>query len=349
MLAYLAVFFVLFMTALSVQGRGQRTFVLVFAIFLLWFMGARNEVGCDWGGYYHRFLITSVSQPISVMLTEFDEPGFLILMKFVRENDLGYMWLNMIATIIMVTCFAVFCRAHRDSMMILTLLFPVIIVQLSMSGIRQGIGTGFLMVATVAWMRGSKLWTAIWIGFGSLFHTSVIMFLPIAALAGRRVTGKLLFGSVAILGPVAVAALGDRFDTYSGRYIENSDITSGGALIRYVLLLFPAVFFFGYRKRLESAYSESYELMRLATAITVALIPVAVFSTILLHRMIYYVMPLSIVTFVALGRVAFPRMNRGFVYSLPALVYGAYMVAWFASSKHANWCYVPYKNFWSVF
>jgi len=347
-LVYLGVFLVLSVSALSVQGRAQKSFLIFFAIFLLWFMGARNQVGCDWWGYLHRFAITQLDQRISALIKNFDEPGFWLLTKFVRENDLSYMWLNMFASMIMLTCFVVFCRAHRDSLMILALLFPVVIVQLAMSGIRQGLAVGFLMVASVAWMRGSRLRTAFWIAVGAQFHTSVIMFLPIAALAGREVTTKWLFGSAVVLGPVAVMLLGDRFETYSDRYLDNSDITSSGALIRYVLLLIPAIFFLQYRRRLQSAFPDSFELMRLTTAITFSLIPVAIFSSILLHRVIYYVMPLSILTFVALARVAFPSLNRGLVFALPVLVYGSYQTLWFLSSRHANSCYLPYQNFWGL-
>ena len=312
-------------------------------------MGAREQVGCDWSGYYRRFLITPINRPIGDLFREFEEPGFWFLTKIVRQNALDYMWLNFFASIIMVSCFWVFCRAHRDSLMILALLFPVSIVQLSMSGIRQGLAVGFLMVASVSWMRGTRLWTAIWIVVGAQFHTSVILFLPIAALAGRKVTTMKLFGSLVVLGPLAVMLLGDRFDTYSDRYLENNDITSGGAFIRYFLLLIPALLFLRFRKQISEAYPGSYELMRLTTAITLSLAPVAVFSSILLHRVIYYVIPLSIVTFTAVGRVGFPRMSRGFVFSLPVLVYGSYIVLWFLNSRHARYCYIPYQNYWGIF
>ncbi|MEW9920329.1 EpsG family protein [Marimonas sp. MJW-29] len=348
MLVYIGVYFLLSWAALTVKEQSQRFWLIFFSIFLLWFMGARNEVGCDWSGYYHRFLITPLYQSLGDLFSDFDEPGFWLLTKFVRENDLSYMWLNMFATIIIVSCLLRFCRAHRDGLLILALLFPVVIVQLSMSGIRQGLAVGFITVASVSWMRGSKLWTAIWILVAAQFHTSALMFLPIAPLAGRKVTGIALFGSALILGPVAVMLLGDRFETYSDRYLESDDITSGGALIRYVLVLMPALFFLKYREKLGNSFSDSFQLMRLTTALTFSLIPVAFFSSILLHRVIYYVMPLSIVTFAALGRVAFPRLNRGIVLFLPVLLYGSYTTIWFLTSRHADICYLPYKNFWGL-
>ena len=348
MLVYLGIFLVLSVAAMTVRGQGQKSLLILFAIFLVWFMGARNEVGCDWWGYYRRFLITPLEQPVSALFRELEEPGSWLLIKIVRDNDLSYMWLNLFASTIIVICFVIFCRAHQDRLMILTLLFPIIIVQLSMSGIRQGIAVGFLMVASVAWMRASRLWTAIWIAVGAQFHASVIMFLPIAALAGRKVTGLMLFSSASVLGPVAVMLLGDRFDTYSERYLEDSEITSGGAIYRYILLLIPAFFFLVYRGRLQNEFKGSFELMRLTTALTFSLLPVAIFSSILLHRVIYYVMPMSILTFVALSRAAFPKLNRNFVFALPVLIYGSYMTLWFLTSRHASYCYIPYKNFWTL-
>lgn len=349
MLAYVGVYFWLAVTALAAQERAQRGWVIFFAIFLLWYMGARDTVGCDWWGYLHRFNVVPLNQPFTAILSDFDEPGFWLLMKFVRENGLHYLWLNFIATVIMLICFVVFCRAHRNSLVILALMFPVIIVQLGMSGIRQGIAVGFVLVATVAWMRGSKSWTAIWIIAGSLFHTSVLMFLPLVPMAGRKVTTTWLFGATALLSPLVVFLMGDRVETYSDRYLDNSDITSNGALLRYILLLIPAVFYWKYKDKLKVAFPESFELMRLTTALTFSLIPVAIFSSILLHRVIYYIMPLSILTFVALAHVAFPKMGRKSVLFLPIAVYGLYSVAWFLFSYHANVCYIPYQNFWSPF
>lgn len=349
MLAYVGVYFWLAVTALAVQERSQRVLVIFFAFFLLWYMGARDTVGCDWWGYLHRFLVLRFNQPFSAILSDFDEPGFWLLMKFVRENGLHYMWLNFFATVLMVICFVVFCRAHRNSLVILALLFPVIIVQLGMSGIRQGVAVGFAMVATTAWMRGSRFWTAVWILAGSMFHASVVMFLPLVPLAGRKVTTGWLFGAAALLSPVVVFLLGNRMETYSDRYLDSSEITSNGALLRYVLVLIPAVFFLKYKEKLRVAFPESFELMRLTTALTFSLIPVAIFSSILLHRVIYYIMPLSIVTFVALADVAFPSMNRKSVLVFPLAVYGLYSVGWFFISRHATYCYIPYQNFWSVF
>lgn len=341
---YLGVYSVLAIAGLSLSGRSQKTFVLFAALFLLWFMGARYWVGCDFYGYLMRFNQTDENVSIGELVQHFEEPGFWLLTSLVKSYGLSYMWLNVFASAIMLICFVLFARSHRDSGMVMALLFPVIIVQLGMSGIRQGLATGFLMVASLAWMRGNKIWTALWILLGAQFHASVIMFLPLALLAGRRISTIRMIAAVLIIGPIAVFLIGDRFETYSSRYI-GTDISSGGALIRYVLILIPALGFSLYWRRLAANFPEVFDLLKLFSIISYSLMPVAIFSSILLHRMNYYIMPFSILTFVYVSRVALRSNDRVFVRSIPAVLYGGYSFFWFLSSTHADRCYIPYQTF----
>lgn len=344
MFVYIGIFALLTLAGLEVSDRKSKPYLISVCLFLLWFMGARYQVGCDFTGYLNRFLWTPTHLTALDFIQNYEEPGFWLLSHYVISNDLSYMWLNLLASFIMVTCFYIFCREHKNRVMILALLFPVVIVQLGMSGIRQGIATAFLMVSSVAWMRGGRVWTAVWILVGAQFHASVITFFPLALIAGRRLSTQRLFGALVIGVPVAVYLLGGRLDTYSDRYI-GTDVTSGGALIRYTLIMIPAVFFIRYRRQLEASFPHAYELMKLFTLISFALIPVALFSTIMLHRMNYYIMPFSILTFSYLSLIAFPGENRSFVRALPALTYGTYSTLWFLTSRHADSCYLPYQSY----
>jgi len=203
------------------------------------------------------------------------------------------------------------------------------------------------MTAAVPFLRGSRLGTAGWIVLGMQFHASVIMFLPIALVAGRQVHPLRLIAAVGLLTPVAALLLADRLEVYQDRYIDQvgGAITSGGGLIRFALILIPALFFVLYRRRLRAAFPEHYDLTKLYTLISFALIPVAMMSSIILHRLNYYVMPFSIVTFVLLARAIFPPGQRLVGRMLPMLVYGVYSVSWFLTSAHAQGCYVPYRNY----
>lgn len=344
MLVYIGIFTLLTIAGLSVSDRLAKPYLIAVCLFLLWFMGARYQVGCDFTGYFHRFLLTPTELTPRDFIQTFEEPGFWLLTYFVKSNDLSYMWLNVFASAIMLGCFYVFCREHRNRAMLLALLFPVIIIQLGMSGIRQGIATAFLMVSSVAWMRGSRLWTAIWILIGAQFHASVVMFLPLAFFAGKKVSTGRLAVALVVGTPIVVFLIGDRGDTYAARYI-GTDITSGGALIRYTLIMIPAALFVRYRHQLRQTFPYAYELMKLFTLISFALIPVALSSSILLHRVNYYIMPFSIVTFSYLSLIVLHGTSRIMVRALPALTYGSYSTLWFLASRHADSCYLPYQSY----
>ncbi len=344
MFVYIGIFIMLALAGLAISDRQAKPYMVVASLFLLWFMGMRYQVGCDFAGYFNRFLQTPTDFTVRAFAQSFDEPAFWLLTYYVKSNDLSYMWLNFFASLIMVVCFYIFCREHQNRAMILALLFPVIIVQLGMSGIRQGIATAFLMVSSVAWMRGSRIWTAVWILVGAQFHVSASVFVPLAFIAGKRLSPQRLAIALTLGAPVVVYLLSDRVSTYSDRYID-TDVTSGGALIRYTLIMIPAVFFIHYRRQLEALVPNAYELLKLFTLLSFAMIPVALFSSIMLHRINFYIMPFSILTFSYLSLIAFRRTSRLLVRAIPALTYGTYSTLWFLTSGHAASCYVPYQSY----
>ena len=202
---------------------------------------------------------------------------------------------------------------------------------------------GFLMLAFNAFARKEKLWTATWILVGMQFHASVVMFLPIALLAGREVSTIRLLAALSILGRVTALLLADRFDTYESRYIEGN-VTSGGAIIRYTLIFLPVPFFMRYRNRLRSSFPDVYPLLKFGVLLIISLAPLVVLSSIALHRLNYYVMPLSILMCVYVGAIISRKPSQGHL--LAILAYGGYSFFWFLSSRHAQHCYVPYDNTW---
>lgn len=345
---YVAIYSFLVLLGAYVRQENARVWIVIIFIFLLWFMGYRYYVGCDFTGYLYRFEISPLYTSWYEMVSS-PEPGFTLLITSVRALDLDYVWLNITASFIILFGFSRFLRAFDFPIMILAILFPIIIIQLSMSGIRQAIAVSMLMASSAAFMRGKKIPTALWILVGSTFHISVIIFLPIALLAGRKISSLRLAASVFLLAPAALALAGDRFDTYQDRYIDQiyGEVSSGGALIRYGMVLLPSLLFLKYRNKLKLFFPNQYEILKLFTLISFAMAPLAVISSLVLHRMNYYVMPFSIVMLVyfsvILGRTS--RDQRMAIRLLPAVFYGGYMIFWLMLSRHADWCYLPYRNY----
>ncbi len=342
MFVYLGVYIGLVLSAIGRYDHRNTFFFLFWALFLIWFMGFRYQTGCDYFGYLHRWNNFAPPEELT-QLFKGEEAGFSFLMGWLIANDYEYTSLNVAASIVLVTCYVGFARAHPFARLLLALLFPVIIIQLGMSGIRQAMAGGFLMLAFNAFMRRQKLWTAAWILVGMQFHASVVMFLPIALLAGREVSTLKLAASLAVLGPIAALLLADRFDTYESRYFEGA-VTSSGAIIRYALIFLPVPFFILHSEKVRETFPDVYPLLKIGALTILALAPLVVLSSIALHRLNYYIMPLSILLCAYVGAILFKKPHQG--HWLAVLAYGGYSLIWFLSSFHASYCYIPYDNTW---
>jgi hypothetical protein len=346
MLTYLTVFTVIALLGLSIPDRRSLATLLTVCLFMVWFMGTRYIVGCDFKAYFLRYHDTLPGLYLTEIFGQ-QEPGYALMTAILKTLGAHYMWVNITASVLMVAGYFVFARAHRSPILIMALLFPVIIVQLGMSGIRQGVAVSALMVASVFFMKGRGWMTALMIVLGAQFHSSLIMFLPLAFMAGRQVSiGRIVFG-VLLLTPVAMYMLSDRLDVYADRYIEQNygAITSNGAIIRYALIMIPQVFFLFYYRRVQERFPEVYGLLKLFVIICFSLMPLAVFSSIALHRINFYVMPFSILSFVYLSWCIFPQRQVLLGRAMPAVIYGAYQFSWFMTSSHAEACYNPYRSF----
>ena len=343
---YPAVYLGLAITALLAGRRSEQVLLVLALLLLLVFMGTRYYVGCDFHGYLVRFENTppdaSVWQAFAL-----NEPLFQALTLWVVGAGLDYMWLNLTATMIIVAGWWRFLKVQDNPMVILALMFPIIGLQLSMSGLRQAIAVALLMVATVHWVRGQRLWTAVWILLGAQFHTSMYAFLPMSFLAGRQISTLRLALSVALLMPVAGFLLQDRLNVYIDRYVTQiyGETSSGGAYVRYALNLLPVPFFLAVRDTVRARFPRRYELLKLFAVIILVLAPVGLWSSIALHRLNYYVMPFSILIFTTTAEAMFRPAQKRLAFVLPLLAYGGYMGFWLSASRHARECYIPYDSY----
>lgn len=339
----------LVLCGLGLTNESSQKKVLFYVIaFLFVFMGLRYEVGCDFWGYKNRFDAISRSADPTAYLT-IEEPAFQYLTAFVRTSGLDYMWLNIISTAIMLAGIAVFLRTFARPLTTLALLFPITIVQLSMSGLRQGIASALLMASANPFVKGHRLATALLILVGSQFHTSVAIFLPIAFLAGRTISLWRLVGAIVLWTPVALYVMGSQLEEYTDQYITQiyGEVSSNGAVFRYAFALMPAIVLMTGWKSFQTFAEEEpgrFNLLGTFAIITVCMAPMALISSLALHRMTFYVLPFSCALLVYEAYIfniydCLRSIHVGLIMSL------IYFTSWMFLSRHANDCYTPYKNY----
>ncbi len=140
--------------------------------------------------------------------------------------------------------------------------------------------------------------------------------------------------------------LQDRLGVYSDRYIEQiyGENSASGAWFRYALVLLPFAMLALWYRRIEERYPDTIELMRLFMLITFVMAPIGILSSVVLHRLVFYVMPVSIITLLAVAETLAVIWRERLIRLVPFVIYGAYISVWFSFSRRAASCYVPYQS-----
>ncbi|AKS42753.1 EpsG family protein [Wenzhouxiangella marina] len=349
MATYLVLFWTSALAALQIRRkRSARIALWVMVAVLVFFAGTRFEVGCDYTGYLLRFENFYLEETWTSLLSE-AESGFHLLNFALIEGGFDYEALILVSSVIYLLCLLRFSKLSERPLDVLVLMFPILVVQLGMSGLRQALALGFLLLSLAAFVEKRTFVSAFWILFGSFFHASVLIFLPIALLARREISFVRLSAAILVLGPIAAFLMGERVELYEARYIEQEfgENSSSGAWFRYAIAIVPFVVFEWKRKLVERNHPRLYPLLRLFSLIAFSLPLVGLISSVALHRLGFYVMPVSILTLVCIAHSVFAPGSRKIAVFLPFLAYGLYLFVWFSQSRHAASCYVPYQS-WMI-
>jgi len=344
---YLAIYLFWAFMAMAARKRSHSmVLAALFALFVAMFAGTRDEVGCDFRAYALRFeyLYQGLDWWEGMWMTE---GGFNLLNILMRDMGFGINAVFMAAAAIYAACMLRFSTLAPRPLAWMVVAFPILVLQLGMSGVRQALATAFLMLAYHAFVQRRTWWVLGWIVVASLFHQSAIILLPIAALARRQVSLKRLIVATIILSPLAGWLIGERLQVYNDRYVDQiyGENSADGAWFRYAILMVPFLLLEWKRKLVRDAFPDLFPLLRLCSLIGFSLLAAGLVSSVALHRMVFYVLPVSLLALCCVSRVVFARgQSARFGMLLPFLMYGLYISVWFMLSAHSASCYVPYRS-----
>lgn len=291
MFAYWLIFGLLALgAAFAAPGeRRGRPLLWAMGLLLILFVGLRFEVGADWPAYEYIFSIANMSYD---RYMERGDYLFSIVAWLLRNNGQDYWSLNLFCAAIFITGLIVYARRLPNPWLAVAVAFPYLILVVGMSGIRQAAAMGFLFVALGAFFDRRFAAAVLFLLVGSLFHSSVIIVLGIAAVAisTNRLVGIAILALTVLIG---VYVLGSDFNRIITRYGVNT-IESGGIYFRLVMNLIPALLFLWLNKRLPIAEDER-SFWKILAYLSVAFIPLAfaIESTTALDRFSLYVIPLQ--------------------------------------------------------
>ena len=321
----------------SIQGAYWFTLLGVFL-----FSAYRFEVGCDWTGYLNQYYEYAFIRFAD--LAEQSEPLWVSL--FMLQNWLGldYPWINVFSSLIFFAGVHVIARRQPNPLAYLVLLFPVLIINMPMSGIRQGAAIGVMFIAFMAFADRALIRFIVLTLVAAGFHPSALLFLLLAPLVtGKYSRDRLLLAAILALPGALLIADGEAVDTANYRYID-TDANAAGGLFRIGVLGFSALYFLWFlRRKWQRLFPADFKLAMIGSLMmlgTFAILPV---SGVIADRLAYYLIPIQALIFARIPYFHW-RSDRTLHVVFPYALLLLMFAVWTYFSYHFQLCYVPYKT-----
>lgn len=322
-------------------GSANAPYIILFGALFL-FSAFRFEVGCDWSGYYYQWINQKWSDPNSVL--DKREPLWWALIAGLQGLGLSYPSLNVASSAIFFLGVHVLARRQPDPLGFLILLFPILIVNMPMSGIRQGAAIGVMCIAFVAFNDRKLIWFVALTVLGSSLHSSAMVFLLLAPMVWGGFTKTNLVASAILAIPGAFLLLStEDAELASSRYI-NTGIDSAGAIFRVGLLAVSGLtFFLFFSNRWKRWFPDDYKLAGIGSILMMAMLVLVPASSVIGDRFGYYLIPIQAMIF---ARIPFLPLGRQTPYfsATPYLALAGVFAVWSLNSYHFQLCYVPYQT-----
>lgn len=341
---YSAVFIFLIAARFALNGQAtlQRQLYPIALCGLFVFTAFRLEVGCDWYGYYQHFM-AQLDLNAQDALTR-REPLWWLLVQSVGQMNLSYPWLNVAAAGIFFAGIDRLARQQPDPLAFLIFVYPVLILNMPMSGIRQAAAVGVLCFAFDAFIKGKPLRYLILVLVSGGFHASGMAFLLLLPLVGdTRPRARLAATFMLALPGVVFLGMGESAQLAIARYV-NTGVDANGAQFRAGMLFLSTLLYFAVlQKPWRFQFSQDHKLATIGASMMLACLPLVLLSSVIADRFGYYLIPLQALIFARI-----PYLNIGLQRSVlapaPYLALTALLVTWSVSSEHFHYCYLPYGN-----
>lgn len=341
---YVVLTSLLFLLRYAYAGHlAMRKFVyLTVLITLFVFSAFRYQVGCDWSGYYNQYLRAFELDWPSIAETR--EPIWWLIISWSQKMGFPYPVINVVSSAIFFLGVHILARKQPDALGFLVLMFPVLIINMPMSGIRQGAAIGLLCIAFVAFIDRRPLWFALWIALAAGFHSSALIFMLLLPIAqGRYTQNRLILAAILAVPGIFFLASSDAAEVATSRYV-GTGVEAAGAAFRVGILGLSGLYFFIFvRKKWMRTWPEDYSLASIGAIgmiLTTILLPI---STVVGDRLGYYLIPIQTMIFARLPFLPF-KSNTAVHVTLPYLGLLLVFLVWSQMSWHFSQCYIPYQT-----
>lgn len=315
-------------------------YFIIIALFV--FSAFRLKVGCDWEGYYNMFSNSmSIDWSSIVFKREF---LFWTLSKAMNDLNIPYPFINVITSSIFFIGVHVLAQRQPNPLSFLVLLFPILILNMPMSAIRQAAAIGIICIAFTSLIDRRPIWFTIWVLLATVLHSSAIVFLLLIPFTtGRFNNNRLLISVLLSIPTLFMFAFLESAQTAKSIYIGTNREAYGGIFRLSILALTGFYFFFFLRDKWMKNFKFDYIIVTIGSLSMIMLPFLILLSSIIADRYGYYLIPIQAIIFSRLPYLSF-KFNKSVHIILPYILIFLVLFVWTQSSWHFQKCYLPYDS-----
>jgi hypothetical protein len=344
-MVYLAISFTLFaifhLTESSLTGKKRLYRLTIVALFI--FVAFRYEVGCDWEGYayqYDKAYVVGLAESLKD-----SEPGWWAMIYALSVSNIYYPWINVITAGIFFLGVHSLAKQQPSPAFFMAILFPVLIINMPMSGIRQGAAIGIMCYAVTCLMAGRWKRYALMVAIAASLHNSALVFVILTPLGIKHLTPTTRIVTMGLLsGPaISLIVLGAAGQQAVDRYVDTG-YDANGAIYRLAMLAMSGVFFLVFlRRQWREEYPNDYALALFGSIALIVLVFLLPLSSVIADRLGYYLIPIQAVILARTSQLKAFRAGR-LVALVISLGFLSFLYVWTSTSSNFRICYVPYQN-----
>jgi hypothetical protein len=314
---------------------------------LLVVIGLRYRVGGDWHNYEVDFGYAHY-QSLGELLSQRKEPGYALATWLGVELGVDVWFVNLVLAAPFCWGLVQLCRQQPNPWLSLLVATPFLIVVIGMGFSRQAAAIGFLMAGIAAFIRTGSLSRFVFLTIaGSLFHRTVLVFVPILIMA----TGKSKFVSV-LLCIVAIVliyftVISNSIEYYQQGYLQGR-FDAAGARVRVLMNIMPALILLLSKDRFYLAPREkpvwkTFAILAVLSGFALLLVT----SSVIVDRLAMYLIPLQLFV---LGRLPLVFSSTGqpsLAWRLGVVSYSAAVLYVWLTWGHYSGGWLPYQSYLS--
>lgn len=324
-------------------------------LFLTFFIGFRNEIGCDWDGYFENFASVNskswntlfIQNNIKELGNQIYDIGYTLIIK-ILSYKFNFQITILILSIFFTVPLFIFCGQLKRPYLALTISYPYFFVVVGMGVIRQSIAISFLMLCIIFISNKSLNKFLLFNIFSSLFHFSAIIFSSLILIFLDSFEKKRLniFFAI-ILGSILLLLTFYNYESVFYKilaYVNPSNFynEAKSAIVIWIINFLPITL---YLKNI-SKFKFNKFLKRIIIfffIFEILLFFLIFFNTTFAYRFLLYGFPISIYITSFLPDSDIVKIKSKYItFSLVSLCFIS-LAFWMQNANHA-FCWLPYKN-----